>query len=71
MNTTMPISLAEWMATAQELQTENARLSQRVDRLETWLAHERAQVIMATREQWSNATVLEEARAELVEEGML
>jgi len=43
----------------------------RVAVLEEALVSERAQVIMATREFWHNATVVAEARAELVEEGLL
>jgi hypothetical protein len=43
----------------------------RVAVLEEALVSERAQVIMATREFWHNATVVAEARAELIEEGLL
>lgn len=42
MNTTMPISLTEWIAAAGELQTEVTQLQQRVARLERALVEERA-----------------------------
>lgn len=70
MNTTMPITLAEWIAAAQELQTENTRLSGRIAHLEAALVAERARrvkMLVAITDEGA----VEYARAELVREGLL
>lgn len=70
MNTTMPITLAEWMAAALELQTENTRLSGRIALLEAALVAERARrvkMLVAITDEGA----VEYAREALVRDGLL